>query len=232
MSQRIQELVEELRSTGYHGRDTWLPSIDRREGTTIAAIRQLEVCASQMVSPWFDAVMDEQELWSFLRSHFSPRLLALEEIIESNSVSLPIRFDAGDLSFRTVWAVIRRWIKGIGGVNEQPDYGNFVVTFMVSVMVLRQLVEVQNLESTAGDRFVCESTNVAGAFLLQCFAKAGFRPFQVADGASLRQLAERIDNAASNSTPLDVELMENSGNGNTLKHGSVCDEQEPIEGEG
>ena len=79
MTQQMQELVEELRSTGYHGREAWLPKIERRKGTMIAAIRQLEVCASQMVSPWFDAAMDESELWSFLRSSFLPRLASLED---------------------------------------------------------------------------------------------------------------------------------------------------------
>ena len=40
MTQQMQELVEELRSTGYHGREAWLPKIERRKGT-MNNLRQL-----------------------------------------------------------------------------------------------------------------------------------------------------------------------------------------------
>jgi len=205
MNQQIQELVEELRSTGFHGREAWLPSIGRQAGTAIAAIRQLEVCASQMVSPWFDGVMDEQELWFFLRSHFLPRLLSLEEIVDNNVARTKILWrGADDDSFHQTWTAIQRQIRAVAATNELPDYGEFAVTLLVSVMVLRQWIEAEYSKNTTGGCFVGESTNVAGEFFAQSLAKAGFKPLHFAE-TSLRRLAERICSQSSEGKLLSPE---------------------------
>jgi hypothetical protein len=209
MSQQIQDLVEELRSTGYHGRDAWLQGVEPRKGTRIAAIRQLEVCSSQMASSWVEGVMDEQELWALFRSHFLPRILAIEAIIDSTFATPKVSFGDEDASIRQVCAAIRSQVEAIEHEDAHPNYGVFAVILLVSVMVLRQLAEAQKLDSEARNQFMFESTNVARPFMLQCLAKSGFTP-DLREGTPLRELAERIHVVSLNGARPDGDPLDSS----------------------
>src|SRR5258707_5588110 len=73
----IDSLIEELRASGCHGREPWISTINPNLGTCLVALRQLEVCAEQMVAAWLDGDMDDDELCKFIRLSFGPRLQCL-----------------------------------------------------------------------------------------------------------------------------------------------------------
>lgn len=188
IQQPIQNLIEELRATGYYGSDPELPAMDHRRGTLIAAVRQLEVCVSQMAAAWLDDALEEQELWRFAEVSFFPRLSSLAEIIETAS-------PAEDRpAFLNAWSGVRRLIAKAS--VETQGYGEFVVTLLIAAMVLRQLAELDADRGGAERPFVCESTNVADSFFSQCCRRATIRPLDASTDSSLQQMAERIRDRA------------------------------------
>jgi hypothetical protein len=183
MREQMQTLVEELRSTGYFGRDQALAGMPSAWGTRIAALRQLEVIASQAAACWLDAEMSLRQTLEFIQTSFVPRMLALVEIIDQ-----PI----GQRPFATS---LRELIARLSGDND----GSAVVSILVGAMVMRQFHEAviayyQRWEEVAWSQvFSAHSSNVAPEFFARCTSKLGWTPFDAKDGCPLVELAKRVD---------------------------------------
>jgi hypothetical protein len=177
--QPVEQLIEELRSSGYHGREPRLASLPPRLGTRLAAIRQLEVAAEQAASLWLDGGMSSHDTWEFIRLSFLPRMLALVEIIERT-------FPAADCP-----PSIRRLIEQFASDEmNATDCSPAVVSILVAVMVLRQLHEFPD---SSGRTFVPFSSNVHSEFFARCVGTLGWPPFDASERLLLVELSRRID---------------------------------------
>lgn len=150
------DMVEGLRSTGYDGRETWIPRLPNRVGTTVVAIRQLEAVATQFVSPWLEDVLAENGLWEFLRSNLLRRAEELVGIAATASCDQPADAQAIGL--------LREFLtQARDGGASTGSYGEFATTFLVGVMIVRQHLEATTAaDQQRGDReFRLGLTNIA-----------------------------------------------------------------------
>jgi len=177
--QAVEQLIEELRSSGYYGHEPRLASLPPRLGTRLAAIRQLEVAAEQAASLWLDGGMNSHDTWEFIRLSFLPRMLALVEIIERT------------LPATDCLVSIRRLVEQLGSDEmNATDCSPAVVSILVAVMVQRQLNESPDL---SGRAFVPFSSNVHSEFLARCVDTLGWPPFDANEHSLLVELSRRID---------------------------------------
>jgi hypothetical protein len=165
----MMQLVEELRSSGYRGRDLAISTAHPDLGTCITAIRQLEALVSQMASACLDGDMDAVELSELINASFAPRIASLAEIIDATierhvaeQEPLPQWYAewAGSHVFYGAWRGVQFLIDRIdqkfGTINFE-----LIVFLLVAVVALRQWVERAFAQNGGSAVFSAGSSNVA-----------------------------------------------------------------------
>lgn len=162
----------------------------------VSFIRQLEASATHLVVPWVDGGMDNAELWEFLRSNLLEGILVLGDVVDRTITSFdPSSYVAthDDRWFTRSWAPLRQCLAGLRSRDQSIyDFGAYTVTFLVAVMILRQLTDsaILNPGHCQLTRFVPSSTNVSEQFLNLALQKLGRQPFGISRMAYLHELAE------------------------------------------
>jgi len=136
--QLIERLVEDLRSTGYSGREPRLLRLPEAIGRRYTAFRQLEVIAAQMAAVWLDSELEDEESTEFMAMNFLPRAFALVEIIDCSFTTR----DSASLIFRS-WQGVRRLLDRMHH-SDRAEWkaGDSVVALLVGAMVLCQIADV------------------------------------------------------------------------------------------
>jgi hypothetical protein len=191
-------LIEEMRSTGMYGREPKLSAVDPKAGTIIVAIRQLEVCTSQLVPPWLDGRMSNAELFEFMRSNLLERLEAFavlsHQAFEDYVAEWPALTDEVRLTLQS-WRAIQAFILTLRSATDPADeYGAHVLTTLLAVMALRQMVEWLFMAETTANppRFVLASSNVAESWVTSAITKLGGNPFEAAFRPPLIEMCRKI----------------------------------------
>jgi len=148
--QHIENLVEDLRSSGYHGRDSVIAWAPPHVGTRVTAARQLEVIACQIASAWVD--LRETDIWDdFIQTGFIPRLLALAEIIDDTiklSTAELRQSTEGFTMLEVAWDGTRLLIERVkGNAVAVADRSVCIVTLLEAAMVVRQCAEHELMET-------------------------------------------------------------------------------------
>jgi hypothetical protein len=172
-SQRIAELIEELRVTGYHGHDPAVANAPRRMGLRVTAARQLEAVASQVASAWLDSDLDDRELWRFIRTSLVDKIAVLAEIVEStmpNATDDSPQRNPSDWNWlcRPLWNGVMRLTTRAEAGLEDIDCGGWVVCLLLNAMALRQCAEHCLSPNQVSATFECSSTNIAPEFFDRC----------------------------------------------------------------
>jgi len=167
----MEQLIEQLRSSGYHGRDPALAAAPEQLGGFATAIRQLEAMTTQAISVWLDGDMNETESWQMIEVSYLPRISMLESIVAAglNQVKMST---AGDKSIRQAWQGVQAIIIGLRDRSDKLLFARRDVTFslMATTMVLRQVVDAEIAPALAHTNFRAYSSNVAPAFFARCTA--------------------------------------------------------------
>jgi hypothetical protein len=191
----IEEVIEEIRSSGGYGLQRELAHLDIRTATRLIALRLIENTASQMVALWIQGDMDNQQFWEFGKSCFLPLALEPAEVIQGN-LSLSDSVSPGQESFLVQWAAIRSRLVSLKTADAaRTDFGSCALIFLAAVMVITQWTESIVLPSRTGvasGRFIMSSSNVAGPFMKAALDKLGWVPFSIDEGAQLQELGGRI----------------------------------------
>ena len=156
----VAELVSEMRSTGYYGRRKWISELEIGCGTALVCMIQLEATVCQLIPPWLDGGMDEDDLWAFYNSNFRQHLDAFCNILRDS-----------------VWSASLKIAELIKGVTEfladlyelrldsTLEYGSVAINALLVVMVSRQAMESDIRGNGLHSHVVWESNNVDGNFL-------------------------------------------------------------------
>lgn len=202
-----RNLVEHFRSTGYEGREPWIATLDPIVGSRIVAVRQFEACASHPACAWRDDVDDEIGLWGFMRDCLLENLESFARIIETvrPDDSARCHASADDSKFFSVaWNTVSKFLGRLRTADASTtSYGETAVNFLLAVMALRQIVDVEAQGGAANQRrFEPSSTNVHPSFLPDLLAKLGTPPVDFANSATLTELIARLDAWLSRSSPV------------------------------
>lgn len=191
-----RNLVENLRATGYDGRELWIPALDPVTGTRVVAVRQLEACATHPACAWRDEVMDEPGLWTFMRGCLLKPVLSFAQIVEASVPAAALRGDAnGDNYFALAWRNVDRLLDRLANAEpSKTSYAETTVNFLLAVMVLRQIVDAE-ARGAASDkaRFLPFSTNVHPSFLPGLLGKLATTTIDLANPAMLPEFIVRLE---------------------------------------
>ncbi|HJT35507.1 MAG TPA: hypothetical protein VJ783_26000 [Pirellulales bacterium] len=191
-------IVEHFRSTGYEGREPWIATIDPMAGSRIVAVRQFEACASHPACAWRDNVDDEIGLWGFMRDCLLENLESFARIIETVQPddSARCRASADDSKlFDVAWNTVSKFLGRLRTADaSKTSYGETAVNFLLAVMALRQIVDVEAQGGAANQRrFEPSSTNVHPSFLPDLLAKLATPPLDFDSSATLPEIIARLD---------------------------------------
>jgi hypothetical protein len=172
--QSVDHYLEELRASGFHGREPWVAEIDRPLGAAIAILRQIEVCAEQMASVCLDADlndMDNRATWEMIRASFLPRLVRLVNRLEASAVAL---IDHLDSSPEVCAPVALEYIRSLASQLhtddvQKVDCARVVIPFLFEVYGLDAAVRRAIRPAGASDRN--DESQLAPAFLERCRAR-------------------------------------------------------------
>ncbi|HVW38956.1 MAG TPA: hypothetical protein VHB99_16690 [Pirellulales bacterium] len=178
-----EDLVEEIRSTGNHGRDPWLAALDDASGSLIAAVRQLEIAVGYFIPPWLESEMSETDLWDLLRSNWHPLAKAYATIAAQRSAT-------SDELLARVTGFVQSFSE-LDGANRR-EYGEACVSAVLAVMVLRQRLEAAARSGPETTSVAMSSNNIAESLLQACFGKLGCIPFGISPGDDLALAAKKV----------------------------------------
>ena len=191
----IAEIIEEIRSSGYFGREPELTELDLPAARRLIALRVIENAASHMVALWIQGDTDNQQCWEFGKSCILPLALHPAEVVQGN-LSLSDSVSAGQQSFLAQWVAIRSCLASLQTADTaRTDFGSCALIFLAATMVITQWTESMVLPSRAGvapGRFVMSSRNVASSFLKSALDKLGWVPFSIDEGVELQELSDRV----------------------------------------
>lgn len=193
-----RNLVEHFRSTGYEGREPWIAALNPVVGSRVVAVRQFEACATQPACAWRDNVDDEIELWGFMRDCLLENLESFAQVIERvrphDSARCHASADDSKL-FDVAWSTVSKFLGRLRTADaSKTSYGETAVNFLLAVMALRQIVDVEAQGGAANQRrFEPSSTNVHPTFFPDLLAKRGTPPVEFANSVTLPELIARLD---------------------------------------
>jgi hypothetical protein len=178
----LESMIEEMRTSGYSGREAWISRLPTPLGTEVVAIRQLEAVATQFVSPWLEDVLDASDAWEFLRTNLLERaeeLLQIASDAHSNVAPEP-----------TAIELLAEFLsQARAGESTHRSYGTFVMCFLFAVMIVRQyLEEVEAIGQHPAFEFRFSSSNVAPSFVELAIKKLGRIPLGIQNGDTVVEL--------------------------------------------
>jgi hypothetical protein len=188
-----RDYVEELRATGFHGREPWVATLDQSAGTAIATLRQMEICAEQMASVCLDAEPNEDDLvtWQLIRTNFVPRFARLTNRLNGSIHALAIRLESSpgstDDSFLIAWHAMKSLGLRLSIDDTQSvDCAEIVLPLLFAVISLQTAAHRAANPSGNGD--VSGATHLAPAFLQRCRQRLGWSFPNVTVSGPLDQL--------------------------------------------
>jgi len=167
--QPIENLLEELRTTGYYGREPTISDAPRDAGTRVVASRLLEVAASQLAVAWLD--LADGSAWDdFILPSVGPRLVALSAILNRKLVTEGNRRRSGGFGLASkVWNELQPLIDRLARDAVSPTERNlFVFEFLQSAMLLRQCSDLEVASPGPIPDFSPFSSNVHPDFYQRC----------------------------------------------------------------
>jgi hypothetical protein len=205
LGRSMEEFVEELRSTGYHGRDRSVADAPAHVGTRVTALRQMELIASQIASAWLDGDMDDGELRQFVAVSFDSKMDSLANIVDSTFPAAPAHTNEllaskAQEKASSLDGACRRGVRLIRSLRSDAGADDaWPVSLLIAAMVLRQAAERDLLQTSKDEKFCGNSTNVAPEFFKRCVDKVGERLFGAVVGMPLSELESKL--VSENSEP-------------------------------
>ncbi len=174
------DYVEELRATGFHGREPWVASLDHSIGTALAALRQMEVCAEQMASVCLDAGlndMDNLATWELIRASFLPRFTKLTEQLENLVPTLAIRLGSStappDDSVLVAWHALKSLDSRLHTEDQQTvECAEIVLPLLFAVIALQDAAH--RAVNPSGNANLSGATQLSAQFLQRCRLRLGW----------------------------------------------------------
>jgi hypothetical protein len=191
--QFMEQLVEELRSSGCYGSKPELREAPANLGTRYVAIGRLEDLAVTAATFWEDQETAPSDARALTVSSLAGGLAAAAAIVEQTFAQE--RQDPSPkccAELQETFLAVKSFIKRLTDEGDHAeDHGSEVMSLLVATMVLRQLAE-RELNPGASQSFSVQSSAILPEFFNSCVRKLGWIPFNAVSGSRLVDLSRKV----------------------------------------